>query len=810
MDNDVPLFSQARCSRGDRKRDRTHVSVSACALLLAGALPLAAAAQEHASGQDREATRLPAVEVIAPSPLPGTGVDRDALPYATQTATAEDIDRSGAQNLIQFLARELAGVNINEVQGSPFQTDLTFRGFRASSVLGAAQGLSIYLDGVRINEPFGDIVSWDMVPEAAIRSLALLPGSNPLFGPNTQGGALAFATKSGLTDPGVTVDLSWGSDARKRADLTWGLRAANGWHAFVAASGFDEDGWRDQSEGRLHNLFAKIGREGEHSAWDVSVLTGRSTLLGNGLLPSTRFVDGERVGGLYQDDRRAIYTAPDLSHNRLEQITAHASHWFDEDTRLAGLVYVRRGERDTVNGDISEDYEEYVEDCENGFDAAGDPLDDDCEFTRDEGAALNNAVFNGTELEQDSHGAGVDFEKQAGAHRITAGLTFDRSDVEYRQVEQLGWLDLASRVVQADPDQPREFFSGVRGDSSGLGVFVTDTWAIAADTHLTGSLRWNRVKISNTLSTAEAGDKPRETFTYHRLNPALGITHRAGGGLTLFAGVAQSNRAPTVIELGCADPEEPCRLPTGLQGDPFLPQVVSRTGEAGLRWRPGDATSLSLTLYRTDNRDDILFLRAPNTQQGYFASFERTRNQGVDLDLSRRFGAVELSFGYSRLDASYQAEGELLSGERTVRVAPGTRLAGLPEHTLKLGLDWQATDALSIGANLQAVSDLVASGNEDGGLVEEEPGSLATDWNTGGYTIVNLRARWRPSEAIEIYAGVENLFDRRYETFGQIGADIVPNGTLLQPHLQARDAATALFVAPGAPRRFLLGMRCRF
>lgn len=782
---------------------------SALALALATALLPFAPLHAQAPAGEEPLPRLPTVEAITPSPLPGTTIDRDTLPYASQAADAETIRASGADNLIRFMTQRLTGVNINEVQGSPFQGDLTFHGYRASATLGAAQGISVYLDGIRVNEPFGDIISWDMMPEAAIRSLTVVPGSDALFGPNTLGGALAFTTQSGLTAPGFTADLSFGSDSRKRADLAWGWNNADGWHAFAAVTGFDEDGWRDQSKGHLGTVFAKFGRSTATTEWDVSILGGRSKLIGNGLLPSWRYEDGEREGGLYQDDRRSIYTAPDQTENRQTQIASHVSHWFNDDTLVSALAYVRNGKRDTVNGDINGEYEEYVEECEDGFDADGNPLDDDCEYTREEGAALHNGVFNGTHLDQDAYGAALNLDRQFGRHRVVVGATWDHSKVDYKQYEQLGWLDEDTRVIYGDPAEEREFFSGVRGNATAYSVFASDHWQVGERTFVTGSLRWNRSRVANTLSTAEDGERPRERFTYTKANPFLGITH-GFGDWTAYASVSQSNRAPTVMELGCADPEEPCRLPTGLQGDPYLAQVVSRSGEVGLRWSPGEHTYVSASAYRTTNRDDILFLRAPNTQQGYFANFDRTRHQGVDLTVHQDLGLIEWHLGYSWLEATYEAHGELLSGERTVRIEPGMRLAGLPKHTFKLGADWKPTPRLTFGADLITQSDLIASGNEDGGMTEEVEGSRSRDWKTGGFTIVNLHGRWRTSDRLEFTAGIDNVFDRRYETFGMIGEDVLPNGELLRPHVDPEDSAEALFVAPGAPRRYRIGLRLRF
>jgi hypothetical protein len=52
-----------------------------------------------------------------------------------------------------------------------------------------------------------------------------------------------------------------------------------------------------------------------------------------------------------------------------------------------------------------------------------------------------------------------------------------------------------------------------------------------------------------------------------------------------YARVSESSRTPTAIELGCADPANPCKLPNAMAGDPPLRQVVTRTQEAGLRGR---------------------------------------------------------------------------------------------------------------------------------------------------------------------------------------------------------------------------------
>ncbi|EWC51044.1 TonB-dependent receptor [Xanthomonas citri pv. glycines str. 8ra] len=756
-----------------------------------------------------QVTWLDRIEVTA-TPIPGTTIDAAQLPYMVQSASNAELSRGRSNNLSDLLQRRFVGVDGNDVQGSAFQNDLTFHGFRASALPGASQGVSVYLDGVRFNEPFADIVSWDMLPEAAITAVTLMPGSNPLFGPNTLGGAVVLSTASGLTAPGVQGELSIGSGARKRLDAGYGVAGADGWHGFVAVTGFDENGWRAASEGRLGTVFGKVGKQGEQTDWSLSLLHGRSRLIGNGLLPDTRYTDEGPEPGLYRADRRSVYTSPDLTRNRNTLLTVQLDHRFDADTALHALAYSRVGRRDTVNGDVGQDYEEFVEECASGYAADGSALDAECDVARTDADTLHTGALNTTQMRQQAQGVALNLSMQRGAHALTAGVTFDRGHVRYRQFARDGWVQ-PDRSVAADPDPDAEraFFSGVRGSTETLGMFLADTWALSNATHLTAAVRWNRVVVDNILSTADDGDRPRERFVYAKANPSLGLTHRLDSGLTLYGSVAQNSRAPTAIELDCADPTQPCRLPTGLQADPRLEQIISRTYELGARWTPSADRNATLSVYRADNRDDILFLRAPDTQSGYFDNVGRTRYQGVDAALHLRSGDWQWWAGYSYLDATYRSGGQLLSGERVIALRPGLRIAALPRHNLKLGMAWQR-DALTLGVGVRAVSGRVASGNEDGQVDNAEEGQTAPerlDIGSAGYALVDLQARWTINARVSLFARIDNVFDRHYATYAAVAEDVFPDGELARPQDAPVETGPARFLAPGVPRQYLIGLR---
>src|SRR4029077_8006871 len=124
--------------------------------------------------------------------------------------------------LTDFLGTNANSVSVGAAQGNAYQQDISFRGLTASPLLGAPQGLSVFQDGVRINEAFGDVVNWDLLPPSAISSIQLIPGSNPVFGLNTLGGALAIYTRSGAQHPGGSIEVSGGAFGRRTAELEYG------------------------------------------------------------------------------------------------------------------------------------------------------------------------------------------------------------------------------------------------------------------------------------------------------------------------------------------------------------------------------------------------------------------------------------------------------------------------------------------------------------------------------------------------------------------------------------------------------------
>jgi iron complex outermembrane recepter protein len=722
---------------------------------------------------------LQRVEVIGITPLPGAGVPLDQVPANVQSADDGQLRRLQSLNLPDYMLVQLPSVNVNEIQGNPYQMEVNYRGFSASPLLGTPQGLSVFQDGVRVNEPFGDVVNWDLIPRMALASLSLLPGSNPLFGLNTLGGALVLQTKDGRTHAGTEVEGQVGRFGRRNLELSHGRALGARGHLFLAASVFDEDGWRDFSPSRVRQLFAKAGQAGPVASWDLSLTHADNRLIGNGLLPESMLAGG----------RSQVYTRPDETANRMSLLTLNGKLVPRPDLELGGTFYLRRADARTLNGDLNDDY------ADPELDPPG--------------------VENRTQTGQRGSGVALQATLSEGVHRLVVGVSHDRSHSHFRQTEAEGALDPTRAVV--DTEEP-EVDALIEGHSRTSSVFAAAVLGLRPNLQLTASGRFNETRVDTVdvgRATLGLDTELDAQGRYRKFNPALGLTWQVTPALTAYGGASQGNRAPSPIELGCSDPDNACVLPNALQSDPPLKQVVSHTLEAGLRGRLGEGLRWNASVYRSVNVDDLLFI-SNGRAAGYFTNFGRTQRQGVELGASQRGTRVNWSLAYSYLQAVFDDSACLVSaanstantsatctGVDEIAVRPGNRLPGLPRQSLKLTVDVSATPDWRVGAQLGAYSSQFVRGNENNAH-QPDGVDFFGEGRVGGYAVLNLTTSWRLAEGIELFAKLSNVFNRSYGSAGALGENALDAGGALRPPDAWRHEQ---FVGPGAPRSWALGLR---
>jgi outer membrane receptor protein involved in Fe transport len=797
------------------------------------------------------------VTVIEAAPLPGLDLTLEKIPSPVQTATGEDIERTGALDLSAFLMRRFNGVFANEIQSNPFQPDINYRGYTASPLLGTPQGLSVYMDGVRLNQPFGDVVSWDLIPRLAISSTTVMPGSNPLFGLNTLGGALAIQTKDGLTTRGTTVQAIYGSDARRSIELEHGGRTAKGLHWYVAGNLFSDDGWRPDSPSDVRQLFGKFGRQAANHEWAIEAGHANNSLNGNGV----------QEQGFLDRDYASVYTKPDTTDNRSTLLNLTIRHRVNAKLSISGNAYYRDIHTNTINGDLNEDslvqsiYQPTAAEQAalaaagyTGFPAAGANAANTpfpswrCignVLLNDEPAKQCNGLTNRSQTSQHNGGAFGQITRRdalgRGVNQFTAGGGYDRSRAGFIQSTELGYLnpDRSVTGVNAFGDgetggtvdrEPFDTRVDLDGLTQTISAYATDTVSIGAAWNFTLSGRYNRTTVRNRDAIEPSGGPGSldGDHAFSRFNPAAGVTFSPSRALNFYGGYSEGSRAATSIELGCANPDQPCKLPNAMAGDPSLDQVVTRTWEAGARGERR-RVNWSAGVFRADNHDDILFVTSTQSGFGYFRNFGETRRKGVELGAHTRLGRFTIGGGYTFLAATCESE-ETVNGESnstndtaaaggrglegTIAIEPGNRVPLIPRHMFKAYADMPVGSRLSLDIDLVAASSSFARGNENNQHQPDRTYYLGSG-SVPGYAIVNFGAAYRLKTWMQVIAQITNLFDRRYYTAAQLGPlGFTDSGAFIARPFPAVDGAFpvqhATFYAPGAPIRMWVGTRFKF
>ncbi len=820
------------------------------AVMASLAAPLASAA---------DSLKTDKVEVISTSPLPGIGVPINLIPSNIQTVKSQDVNKQPGVSIADYMVNNMQGVTVSDMTGNPWQPEINFRGYSSTPLLGNAQGLSTYVDGVRVNESFGDVTLWDKIPSFAIGNMQLVPGSNPVYGLNTLGGAIAIQTKNGRDNQGIGIEYEAGSWGRQRGLIEAGGVSKDGSVDYmIGYQHLTEDGWRKHSPSHLNQLFAKTGWQNESTRLDLTYIGTDNNLIGNGFTPEF-FLRG---------DRDQIHTRPDFTNNYSHFLALNGSHWMNDTTMVSGNVYYRKSNRHTKNGDgwegngsdypnltdnngvLEEDFEDYHLNTGTG------PCTDSNECEIDE---LKGSVMNRTKTRQETYGFTSQIAKNddlfGKKNNFVLGFGYDYSFIKFKQgfTANVGaytyeWdtngpalggdgeetaifnrdvFDASRNVVLGGGASiPTTQTTGLTGKQWTARLFSSDTLSLNEFWHLNAGASWNFTRVDN-VDTFQGSNVP-QTLTardsYTRLNPSVGLTFTPTVTTSLFASYSESSRAPTSIELGCSNPAYPCLLPAQMADDPPLNQVVAKTYELGGRGNVTEDIRWNAGIYRAVNHDDIQFTAANTlTGAGYFKNIGRTVREGMDLGLSGTVENLKWSASYSYVRATYDTDVEFVNagnsssneedGIYTAR--KGDRMPSIPKHQLKLRAQYAITPDWTVGTNVIGFSDQYVWGNENNqhranaSRCEDDgdpnANCSAGRGKLGGYFVVNLDTQYNIGSGWKAFAKAINIFDRDYYVGGRFGeTQFGTNG------LYEGAESRPLGLLPGAPRAGWVGLRYDF
>jgi outer membrane receptor protein involved in Fe transport len=769
-------------------------------IVVTGTAP--SAKRGRAQNASRVARAIPTVFVYPTTPIAGSGINADKVAASVNVVDANQIKQTGSLNIADALRQHVPGIIVNEVAGNPFQPDVQFRGFVASPVAGTPQGLAVYQNGVRINEAFGDTVNWDLIPTAAIQSVTVVT-NNPAFGLNALGGAVNVQMKDGFNYHGAEIDTMGGSFGRIQSSAQWGKQVDN-FAVYGALEGLHDGGFRNFSASNVRRFYGDVGYKNDASEFHVNMGVADNNFGAATTVPVE----------LLQQYYGATYTTPQTTTNRVGYLNLTGKVEATPSWTIEGSAHVRVFEQKMLDANPTG-----TQPC------AADPTllcfgDGATPANGLNGAQLANPFDPGAVLGESDRtttrstttGASLqatNTDRLFGHNNhLVIGASFDSSVTRFTASAELGTIG-SNYVVSGSG-----IFLGQSGDPVSIGpvalrttnqysgLYALDTFDVTNAFSITAGGRFNaaRIALEDQIGSALNGNE-----AFNRFNPIVGGTYKIAPGLTAYAGYSEANRAPTPLELGCADPAHPCIVAAFLVSDPPLKQVVSRTVEAGLRGTKElniGTLGWKLGAFRSDNTDDILAIPSPVLQGfGYFQNVGSTRRQGIEAEVTLKSSALQLYASYALVDARFLdalqvgSNSPFADANGNVQILPGNRIPAIPRNRVKAGIDYSVTDAFKVGADALFVGSQYFVGDES-----NQAQKLAS------YAVFNLHASYQINKTFQIYARADNILDNRYATYGTFfDTGAVPNFTNGgAPFTDPRS------VSPARPRAFYVGLRATF
>lgn len=739
---------------------------------------------------DPESTQfeLPKVTVVGTTPVANTGIPVNQFPGNVQIINNSQIP-ADADSLSDALNQTVGSVNVNDTQGNPYQLDLNYRGFTASPILGTPEGLSVFLDGVRMNEPFGDVVSWDLIPQIAIANMTLIPGSNPLYGLNTLGGAISVNTKSGSSFPGTDAKLTVGSFGRASLDMEHGGHAQYTDY-YLAASVYNDRGWAAYNPSRIRQLFGKVGFQDQTVDLDLSMMYADSAMYGNQTVPLSML-----------SDAAAGYTHPDSTNAHSFMLNLRGNLALNDNNLLGGNIYYRNIVRDIFNSNV------------NSL-VPGSDNSPDCAAAGDCPASNLSAHYT-----QNVFGGNLQWSNMDKVwnrpQQFSIGVNTEYGTTSFTNVGQNAYVDDTAAAIGAGPFMPQ---AQVTSANRRFGLFATDTFAATDRLSLTGSARFDYASVSlagtsctdDNLCDSAATISPTPgtntladvsgLHSYHRLNPSLGLTYQLTPALNGFVNYSEGFRTPSAIELACGDPSAPCSgLPNAFASDPDLKAVVAKTYEVGLRGNAGAGVHWRAAAFFSNLDNDIIFNQT-NAVAGYYSNVDQTRRQGLEFSVDGTTTRFDYAASASWTRATFQSPFTIANGANSSCIAangagngcagvmaePGDVIPGIPALTLKLRLGYKLTPQTRVSTTIQAQGPQYARGDENNQDVNGQ---------VPGFATMRLNLTHQINKSTKVFFGVDNLFNNRYATFGMLGYNELTTGNAEQ------------FRSVAAPRSFYAGLR---
>lgn len=639
----------------------------------------------------------------------------DRTPAAVTVREGDALDTAGSGATLAEKLAGVPGVLARTRQNFAQDEQVSIRGFGTRASFGI-RSVRLYVDGIPATMPDGQ-GQVAQFPLADARRIEILRGPFAALYGNGAGGVVLLDTEDGGAPARAGVEASLGAFDTRRVAAN--ARGAGGVVDYaVGASRFSTAGWRDHGAATRSGVNAKLG---------LPVGDGRLTLLANAFdAPDVQDPQGLTQAQVDADPRQASAGALRFGTRKTARQAQLGAVYAQGALRL--LAY---GGRRRVEQVLSTPPE-----AQRSPLSAGGWVDLRAPFA---GVDLRWSLQREVASRPLDLVAGLDVEDQRQARRGYENYVGTTMGVRGRLR-----LQQDDRVRSIDP-------------------YLQATWDVVPAWSVSGGVRASRVAFASRDRFVTA-DNPDDSgrVRFAAVSPVLGVTWRPTARASLWASAGRGFETPTFNELGYRS--------DGGSGLNFaLRPMRLRNAELGARIGAARVRG-ELALFQSDTRDELVV----NTSSGGRTTFRNAgpaRRRGVEGALRVPFGeAWRLDLSATWLDATFRRAFAACEGAActsTATVAAGTPLPGVPRT--------QAFAALRRGGDAGWQWQLDAQ--HVGGVTA----TTAGDVRSAGYTLAGASVGWRVRRAHDrgrVYAGVANLFDRRF-----VGSVIVndANGRYFEP-----------------------------
>ena len=653
------------------------------------------------------------------------------VPYAIDVIGQKEIQRAEVGLSLDEVVRAVPGLVLNNRNNLNRGDKIVMRGIGSRAQYGV-RGIKIILDGIPLTSADGLSLLHSLDLSSAGRIEILRGPSSSLYG-NAAGGLIDIKTQSAAPEAYVLQPrFITGSDGLQK----WQGKASGiiGQHSYLlSVNKLTFDGYREHSATHFSTINA-IGRH--HISDHIHMTTVFNFLDGPYFLnpgsesktdatispTSTRFYTQQQGSGNY-DDRKSqgglSFIYDDGQANRLQ--TSLYGIFHSRFTVISGKII----DREWLSGGIRSVFNRRLQ--------------------------VRTIPLRWT--------VGTDIEVHDGER-----LEFGNEGIPRDQVGVAEGSEIYDLLEYGPRTQDQD--ESIRG----IGPFTQLELSLHPQWVVTLGGRYDHYRFETDDHFTEDGVDDSGTRDMNQMSPMVGITYHPHEYTKIYSNYSTAFQVPTLTELGNRAEGEGGINPD-LKPESIRSYEIGIKGmwPVGLKTYPGRRFDYDVSLYILDIDDMLIPFQIEGTTEVFYRNAGKTQNKGAELKLDwYPAKGLRTYIAYSLVDFVFKDYKIETSDNGTVQFE-GNEIPGVPPQQIFAGLSYSHRIGAYSEVNFQWVDQYYANDYNGPPPGSDKP---LNDFVNDSYTVVGLRLGFQRSFdklGINIFSGINNLFDKRYN------GSIVPN-----------------------------------